>query len=376
MKISDIKKFYIEHEDTITPAARFVRLCFSYAAQMRESTNIADYINLALSCKDAYTNIYQHKNPHTYFQPKKWDLLLKGQSAEYYIDLITSSAGRTIRPLFQEDGVRVFSVEIEEIKFGWVIYHDQDYIFYVEKNSNYKKIINQLIWKKYGNNIILGFENGKTFLQEDKKNQRFTPTVMANKFINSIQLYLAGGEPRSILFYGPSGSGKSNMIKNICSELQLKTLRINNISDISFFANQLIEDSSPEAIIIEDIDHCNFDDVSKVLSKLEDLNKTIKLCFATANKLSLLDDAVIRPERFDRMVKIDHLDEEIIRDLVGNDEEIFSLVKDWPVVSINELMKRIKIEGKKQAMSEYQDIEERVNRINQSSYGFDEDKNS
>ena len=67
---------------------------------------------------------------------------------------------------------------------------------------------------------------------------------------------------------------------------------------------------SPEAIIIDDIDRLN--NSEKMLSLLEELNLNLKLLVASANDISKLDPALIRPGRFDSLIEISTTDKNVL----------------------------------------------------------------
>lgn len=372
----DIKKIFRENKTRIGPALNLTKRCLEDVIEMRKKPNYIDYLNLAFSFKENFENAYNLKDPYNYFNNPKWKFITSDSMGLVICNLIQDSLKSRIVPVAAVDSVAAFIAEVEGIKFGWVMYEDEkDKKLYVEKSAEmtYTAVLEKVFWDTYASHrVVLGMreeESGsKIYIRDDEKNKEFIPTKLASFYVEDIQDYLRNGFTRSILFYGPPGSGKSNLVKNICSQLRLRTIRINNISQLSTdTVSEIIRIFNPDAIILEDIDNIPSQDVSQMLDKIENFNKH-KLLFATANKLSRLDNATMRPERFDKVERIFKLEQEITSELVCGDEEIYNIVKDWPAVSITELMKRVKVKGKVNALANMQDLVDRVRQINSTNY--------
>lgn len=372
----DIKKIFQENKTRVGPALNLTKRCLEDIIEMRKKPNYIDYLNLAFSFKENFENAYNLKDPYNYFNSPKWKFITSDSMGLVICNLIQDSLKSRIVPVAAVDSVAAFIAEVEGIKFGWVMYEDEkDKRLYVEKSAEatYTSVLEKVFWDTYtSHRVVLGMreeESGsKIYIRDDEKNKEFIPTKLASFYVEDIQDYLRHGFTRSILFYGPPGSGKSNLVKNICSQLRLRTIRINNISQLSTdTVSEIIRIFNPDAIILEDIDNIPSQDVSQMLDKIENFNKH-KLLFATANRLSRLDNATMRPERFDKVERIFKLEREITIELVRGDEEIYNIVKDWPAVSITELMKRVKVKGKVNALANMQDLVDRVRQINATNY--------
>ena len=68
----------------------------------------------------------------------------------------------------------------------------------------------------------------------------------------------------------------------------------------------------------------------------------------------------MRPGRFDRLIKVDRLDDPAIMGMVEGDLEVFDLVKEQPAACINEFMQRLKAFGKEEAIAQKDEIFERA----------------
>lgn len=372
----DIKKIFQENKTRIIPALTLTKRCLEDIIEMRKKPNFIDYLNLGFSFKDNFENAYNLKDPYNYFNNPKWKFITSNSMGLIICNLIQDSLKSRIIPVAAVDSVAAFIAEVEGVKFGWVMYEDEkDKKFYVEKSAEmtYPAVLEKIFWDTYSSQrVVLGVKeeesDSKIYIRDDEKNKKFIPTKLANLYVQDIQDYLNHGFSRSILFYGPPGSGKSNLVKNICFQLRLRTIRINNISQLSTdTVSEIVRIFNPDAIVLEDIDNIPSQDVSQMLDKIENFSKH-KLLFATANRLSKLDNATIRPERFDQTQRIFQLEREITIELVRGDEELYEIVKDWPAVSITELMKRIKVKGKVHALNNMQDLTDRVQKISRTNY--------
>lgn len=372
-----LQEFWHQHREQIIPGLVLIKRCLSSIVEMREKPNLADYLNLGFSIHDNFEVAYSLKDPYCYFNNSKWKFITSNSLGGIICNLIQNSLAKIIPVSASGEAATAFVTEIEGIKFGWILYENQIDRLYVEKSAekHYTRVLEKIFWEQYPfHHVILGMDpeepgDKRLYVQEDEESLEFIPTVLAQTETNYIQEYLDHGFSRSIIYYGPPGSGKSNLVKNICYLLKVRTIRINDISQLSINTiGDIIRIFNPHAIVLEDIDNISARELSQLLHKIESVNKKHKLLLATANKLYRLNNAMIRPERFDEIRRIFQLEEEIALDLVNKDKELYDLIKDWPAASIVELMKRVTVKGKSYALDHMQDLVDRVNKINTTNY--------
>lgn len=190
-------------------------------------------------------------------------------------------------------------------------------------------------------------------------------SAKADEYSRYLQRCMDAGVPRTVLFYGHPGTGKSTISRAIADRLNLKTLRI-RVEDISDFDNKVIFEAinvfEPDAVILDDLDRAPMQ--SHLLEMMDRFHKHIKLVFATVNHLDALDEALMRPGRFDEVCHIRRLDDVVIKKMLGEEnQEMFDTVKDWPIAFIQEYVTRRRFMDKDEAAATAKELKKRVERL-------------
>lgn len=248
------------------------------------------------------------------------------------------------------------------------------------------KVIRDLVQKSnYEHSLIEPVRFGSMMHERDRSRLSFVrddsfvkgkPSAVSESLSERLGRFRSKGIRRSFMLYGPPGTGKTTAILQACKGI--RTLRINakDFAELEYsfwaFISQYV---CPEAIIIDDIDR--MENISRHLETFELINEQIPFFLTTANHISRLDSAVLRPGRFDELIEVKSLDEKSIRALFGDSAEAerhFELVKSWPVAWIHEFAKRLKYYGEEQALLDIQDLQLRLDEISRG-YGvqFDAD---
>ena len=129
-----------------------------------------------------------------------------------------------------------------------------------------------------------------------------------------------------ILLYGPSGTGKSSLIKCIATYLNIKVAIIDLSTNINALATRLEQIEENTIVVFEDIDcimnidRANSKDKEEnikraklqlILNILDGITTPYDCVFiATTNYIDQLDEALIRPGRFDLKFEVGYFDEE------------------------------------------------------------------
>lgn len=264
-----------------------------------------------------------------------------------------------------------------ELEFGLVSISGEEAI-YVKKNDEAAySFLRSLFWDFFGNQVIYSKnEDSKWGVTRAEPLQGFDTSV-TKQYIQEIKAYREKGFQRSLLFFGPPGTGKTSASAAILAACSSKTLILPNINEMRppwfQFNCKLLE---PDAVLLEDIDHYNDGNIYQLLSIIEFLNKKNVLLIATCNKICQLDDALIRAGRFDELIEIKNLPEEVLDLLMGGDKEIIDKVRTFPIAAILEVKRRMEVLGREAAFNRIKDLELRVKRSNSHEVYRLEDESS
>ncbi len=192
------------------------------------------------------------------------------------------------------------------------------------------------------------------------------PSTNCNREIQSIKQFLNKNKKRSIIYYGPPGTGKTTIVNNIVENLRLKSIRfvVSDIQHRLIDVNFLVSHIKPDIIIIDDIDRLNGDTSAPLLNLIEELRNNCKLLLLTCNSVHF-DSAIIRPGRVDQLVPIFELDEEVVKNVLGEELiDMFDKVKKWPIAYVGELKERADVLGLEAAYESISELLDRVDKLN------------
>lgn len=367
-----IKHIYTIHKHKITPVANFVKDCVYDVVDMKDNPGLFNYLNLGLLIADNYSDTFLTNTLYSHFQTKEWTpYFLKGLH-KFLAGLLMTAYPKQVKLLRTEERAHAYLLEIDGLSFGWV--NDQDTInaFYVKKAclDKVNEFISETFWTSFNSNkAVVGISPEGLEIEPSHQDLNFVKSGKCEEYAAYINAFKEADLSRSVLFYGKPGAGKTFCVKGIVHILNVKCLTFISLSAMNpMFVSEIIDVLKPDCIVLEDIDHSDPDEIDDLLDKLEMFNQQKKLVLATANEISLLDSALIRPGRFDETIEISHLDELVIMKLVNNDKEVFEIVKSYPVAFICEVVKRIKVLGKDKALSSLQDLEQRLENIEDTNY--------
>lgn len=173
------------------------------------------------------------------------------------------------------------------------------------------------------------------FVERKKKDIIFNNL---DNFINKEKWYLKNGIPYQygILFYGSPGTGKTSLIKAIASKLNYNIYYLSP-QKISLIEKALVKCPEKAIVVIEDIDtshsvKCRTDkksddnniidfissvNLSDILNSIDGLgNVHGRILICTTNHIEKLDKALIRPGRFDLLMRIGFVNLEILNQFI------------------------------------------------------------
>ena len=317
--------------------------------------------------------------PDDYFE--NWEMPYTGDFSKMIRAALIGNPYSVIRT--SEDSIVIHIVHLEGVKFGYVLNTRTDHVgaVYVEPDSTKKakEILKRELWKLLKNDNIVLRKSKTSGSKEDvvllETDDAFLPlpSLRASEYSSYLKKCIDAGVSRSVLLYGPPGTGKSTMARTIINNLGMKSFRI-RVEDIGCIDSSTIFEAigifEPDAVIFDDFDRST--EQASLLETLEFFQRHVKLVIATVNNKNMLDEAILRPGRFDELVQIKLMDEDVVRKILGeNLEEHFELVKEWPIAFIQEYVKRLRFMNPEEAEKSTRELAHRVQRLSK----YDDDDN-
>jgi len=306
-----------------------------------------------------------------------WTSTLTTEFSQLILDVIKKYPYTTIKTSSKSQVIRV--VNVNGASAGYIANNDGSFCgprIYVKKSEGnvIADTIHNELWKKFKHDSVIvrknsfrrmtsNHEDTITFTVDEKF--KSIPTKRSDDYAKLLQRYIEKGIKRSVLLYGPPGTGKSTMARTLIQSLKLRSFRV-PVKDMASMSPDLlfnaIEIFKPSAIIFDDFDRAP--DQAVLLELLEYFPDDIKLVIATVNNRDRLDEAIMRPERFDELLEINEMPVELVKQILGNsDADQLEIVKHWPIAFINEYMKRRTVMSKTEAHDSLAELTERVARL-------------
>lgn len=348
-----------------------------FVIQLREKPRVIDYASIALRTTNS---IFEHTEKLRKRPFKSWtmidlwaykDFLYKIAKQKYDTDIIYE----------HNEGVKDVVIEINGVKFGWEDHGPESKVNgpFVEQNverTKWMQAMGDMVWEYLDSNSceitkMKGIieddwgDGGITVFKVDHQDNIHESQVAYN-ILNRSKAFLEKGYNRSIMLYGKPGTGKSSAMRFVAKQFGKYSLRINvgSLNYLSFDDMLLaIELLRPATLMIDDFDRAI--NPSKLLTELEEFNNNVQLLMVSVNHIENLDDAVIRPGRFDDTIEVNMLDDKIVNQLIGANipRNIKERLKKLPIAYIVEFHKRKEVLGLEQALEEVVDLEKRIRSI-------------
>jgi len=305
--------------------------------------------------------------PQDYFNSNNgWRLLFSTEWRGVFTKILAKYPSHNLTFDFDKSS----TVQVIDLPIGKVGYHKNHYdevVYFNEKDASEKEfsdfLINEKIDELKSNVISINLKSEhemssinlvaeKTFPIQSAKSQFYTDYITKCFDLNL---------NRSIIFYGPPGTGKTTLAHTIITNLGLKTMIFRWTPSFNLESFLLImRQFNIEAVIIDDFDQINTSNT--LLGFLELLKKEVKVVIALVNSLKEFHPAILRPGRFDEIIKVDALDSKVIKSVLGDlSTEYYMKVKHWPIAYINELVIRSTLVSDPKILKKYHtELESRV----------------
>lgn len=198
----------------------------------------------------------------------------------------------------------------------------------------------------------------------------------ARQFAAYIDRALKGGVTRSLLLWGEPGTGKSCLARAVIDILNMRCLRL-RVEDLEHLRNSTLADAimifRPDAVIIDDLDRLQWSSSNHLYEMLEFLKRNVKLVFGTVNDMKKVPPALRRPGRFDERRKIDVIDHDVVRAMLGHEFAAdFDMVKDWPIAYVEEYTNRRRFMAPEELTETVRELQECMRELREESVACDE----
>lgn len=344
LKYSALNKI-LEHKSIIEMAMTFSKSisCFAQTKSalsfIEGSIGIVDNLARALG---GYSS--------DYFEPSNnWNVLAYSNTPIYDIlnPTLKKFPFRQLKFAHEIDPAIIYSTkigEIAKIKSG---------IFYKSKVDNKNHFLEFLIQEKIKNLNSTFFSITETASINSGGSVKINYDLRGEKLLGlhsntsrqkaeQIKFFLDQGFNRSVLYKGVPGAGKTVCAQSIVELLNLRTLKFTYKLTTDLNAIMLlIKYLNIQAVILDDF--VPFADLTTVLNFLEWLHQNVRLMIITTNSLKSFPPALTRPGRISSLETINKLDNEIVKEVLGNDlyEKVGKQVEEWPIAYIVEMKNRI-----------------------------------
>ncbi len=265
-------------------------------------------------------------------------------------------------------------VNMYGIKMGWHKLDNSVHGPWIENSSQREAALAALgraIWEDTGSCAIelvakkptLHEYGREAIFQVDNLKDDVYESEAANEILRRSKAFLDRDMNRSVMVYGPPGSGKSCAMRYVAREIGKHSLRINSNDLGNMYSEDLslaIHLVKPEILIVDDFDRIFKPD--GLLTSLEQFNSSIRLFMASVNNINSLDRAIIRPGRFDDIIHLTTIDKKIQDRLIGDGvpASVAAKLRKMPVAYIADFHKRKEVLGVKEAIAGVEDLQARI----------------
>jgi len=310
--------------------------------------------------------------PEAYFYEGNWTEPFSNEFSSTIMSVIGHYPFSDVKTM--EEGVFIRTIILNEIKVSWLYCSSSktpSRIWVEDENvERFKLEIKNLLWAKYKDKPLVMRINDRS--QPDEARIIFDiddaffplPSEKATLCSTYLKRCIDAKVHRSIMLYGPPGTGKSTLARALVEQLGLKSFRI-RIEDVGLMSNSMLAEAislfQPEAIILDDFDRAN--NQASLLETLEFFQRHVSLVIATVNDKDKLDDALLRPGRFDELIFVEQMDENVVKYVLGDFVDGYEFVKSWPIAFIHEYVKRRTFMSLEEAQTSMTELANRVKKM-------------
>lgn len=319
---------------------------------------------------------------YMYFEADRtWSSFFPKEFSQTIRDAVSDCPSKVIRTSTQGKNIRLVNLG-DDVTIGWVqgtIDREATIWTPTSQMPQAQAKVTEILWRRFANNSVVvnnksrewfnGSNSGSsecmTFEVDDTA--KFMTSGTAKKHAQYLSHCMACGVKRTVLYYGPPGTGKTTMVQTMVKALGLRSFRF-SVDNMSTMDNntllKAIQIFKPDVVIIDDIDRIGND--TSLFEFMTSLKDKVQFVLATANRPSQLDEGILRPGRFDELVAVTKLDDEVTRFLLGQEyADVFDDVKDFPIAYIEEYKTQRKLRPAEDALHVLHNMRNRVKRLSE-----------
>lgn len=343
---------------------------------LREKPKTTDYASIALKIANSWTH---HSDKFKTRPFKGWNMVDLWEYKDFLYDISKRTFEHEVLQDIEDH--KAILMNIHGVEFGWDDFGADSRVTgpYVRKDvprEVWMEALGKMVWAEVGSNsceiskkkgvVEDDFGGGGVTVFKVDRQDNVHESKVAHSILDRSKLFLDKGYNRSIMLYGVPGTGKSSAMRFVAKEFGKYSLRI-SVGDLDHLSSEdmllAIELLRPSTLMIDDFDRSI--NPTKFLTELEEFNNHVQLLMVSVNNIDRLDDAVVRPGRFDDVIEVDMLDSEIVDRLIGEDipDDVRKRLRKLPIAFVVEFHKRREVLGLEKALEEVVDLEKRIRNL-------------